>query len=83
MRSDPLASAIAPGAGQCFRYLIYLDIVGSLADPAMQNALRHLQARGSFRACIQACLLAIDVHRQALLLALAGLNHRMQSLLCS
>ena len=45
MRSDPLASAIAPGAGQCFRYLIYLDIIGSLADPAMQNALRHLQAR--------------------------------------
>lgn len=53
MRSDPLASAIAPGAGQCFRYLIYLDIVGSLADPAMQNALRHLQVRGLSRACIQ------------------------------
>ena len=45
MRSDPLAAAVAPGVGRRFRYLFYLDVVGNLADPAMQNALRHLQAR--------------------------------------
>ena len=44
MRSDPLAAAVAPGAGRRFRYLFYLDVVGNLGDPAMQNALRHLQA---------------------------------------
>ena len=45
MRSDPLAAAVAPGVGRRFRYLFYLDVIGNLADPAMQNALRHLQAR--------------------------------------
>lgn len=35
------------GSGQrSFNYLFYIDFVGSLADPAAQNALRHLQARG-------------------------------------
>ena len=49
MRSDPLAAAVAPGVGRRFRYLFYLDVVGNLADPAMQNALRHLQARPDCR----------------------------------
>jgi hypothetical protein len=45
MRSAPLAEAGDPGGGRRFRYLFYLDVVGNLADPAMQNALRHLKAR--------------------------------------
>ncbi len=46
MRSAPLAEAGDPGGGRRFRYLFYLDVVGNLAEPAMQNALRHLKARG-------------------------------------
>ena len=83
MRSDPLASAIAPGAGQCFRYLIYLDIVGSLADPAMQNALRHLQARGCLGLASRLLLPAPAVHGHACLLAPAGVSTITQNLLCS
>ena len=47
MRDNPLAAELAPGGGQQFRYLYYLDVVGNLAGSAMQNAMHHLQARAA------------------------------------
>lgn len=44
MKDDTVAEALAPGCGQRFRYLYYLDVVSNLADSGMQNAMRHLQA---------------------------------------
>lgn len=50
MRSNPIVTA-ARGDDQGtrrFNFLFYIDFVGSLADPASQNALRHLQEIAPF-----------------------------------
>lgn len=50
LRDDPLISADGgDGDGvRGFNYLFYVDFVGALADPACQNALRHLQEIAPF-----------------------------------
>ena len=59
MRSNPIVVATTQSggggggggnapAGQRFNYLFYVDFVGTLADPASQNALRHLQEIAPF-----------------------------------
>lgn len=55
LRTEPLLAA-ANGSGvdadaegaRGFNYLFYIDFAGSLADPACQNALRHLQEIAPF-----------------------------------
>lgn len=52
MRSNPIVTA-ARGDEQSqgtrrFNFLFYIDFVGSLANPACQNALRHLQEIAPF-----------------------------------
>jgi arogenate/prephenate dehydratase len=50
MRTNPIIVQEGGGSGpaQRFNYLFYVDFVGSLADQACQNALRHLQESAPF-----------------------------------
>jgi arogenate/prephenate dehydratase len=53
LRTDPLILSGGTGgddadAVRAFNYLFYVDFAGSLADPACQNALRHLQEIAPF-----------------------------------
>lgn len=47
MRDNPLVlSGDGEEGGQRqFNYMFYIDFVGSLAEPHVQNALRHLEVR--------------------------------------
>jgi len=51
LRTDPLVSGSDKDNGggvRSFNYLFYVDFVGTLQDPACQNALRHLQEISPF-----------------------------------
>jgi arogenate/prephenate dehydratase len=50
LRAAPLLPEAGGGGGapRGFNYLFYVDFAGSLADPACQNALRHLQEIAPF-----------------------------------
>ena len=42
------AGAGAGAKAKHFDYLFYVDLVGGLGDDVIQNALRHLQVRGTY-----------------------------------